>query len=186
MGKKTTSVSCTALIPHGNILHSLMREQNSFLDSLCKTEIFFRFMPLCLFFKEDFLEAVRILQEGGAAAKTPLIIKKPARFCNIIMYPVEHEFGITEIFPDFLIKGESLCAVRGGIVTAFSPQRTKEMTPLPAMEFSERAVTVFQLCQIDFAVSDSFAWSWNIVKTKWFKIKKSTYPALKGRGMLFS
>ena len=156
-----------ALIPHGNILNLLMREQNAIVNS-AGGDFFFRFMPLCLFLQEDFAAASAILRE----ARGQLLIQKPALDNSVIAYPVTHEFGITEVFPDFLVKADSLGAARAGIVTAFSHAPAKEPLILPPLDWQERTVNVFRLCALEFFAHGQNAWSWNIVKTKWFKMKK--------------
>jgi hypothetical protein len=163
----TTLGERAAIIPHGNILSPLMREQNTIVNS-AGGDFFFRFMPLCLFLKEDFAAALEILQK----ARGCLVIQKPVLYNSIIAYPVTHEFGITEVFPDFLIKDDLLCAARAGIVTAFSPASAKEPQIFPPLDCKERAVSVFRLCAIEFFSHGETAWSWNIIKTKWFKMKK--------------
>jgi hypothetical protein len=144
-----------------------MREQNAIINS-SGGDFFFRFMPLCLFLKEDFAATLKILQE----ARGRLIIQKPALYNSTITYPVKHEFGITEVFPDFLIKDDPLYAARAGIVTAFAPAPAKDPPVLPPLDWQERAVSVFRLCAIEFFAHGENAWSWNIIKTKWFKLKK--------------
>jgi hypothetical protein len=174
---ETRQFVCAALIPHGNILSDLLREQNTLLREFCAAKsgaTLVRFMPFCLFLRENFETAARIL-DAGKQKNAPIAIMPPVFARGVMVYPVKLDIDLTPVIPPFLercLQDAPREKNECGFITAFtpaSPDGGEVLHFAPAAQYAERPMTVFKLCQIEFRAAGSCAWEWNIFQTKWIK-----------------
>ncbi|GMO55178.1 MAG: hypothetical protein Pg6C_20930 [Treponemataceae bacterium] len=173
---------CTALIPHGNIISRLLYEQNALVRYFSTVERragFTRFMPLCLFTRENFETAARICAGGKRENAAPSVIMPPVFAHGMIVYPVKLGVNLTPVMPPFFerclpddlsARGKNIC----GIITVFAsvPSTARAVDFSRIMQSPEQRITVFKLCQIDFRAAGSRIWEWKINQTKWIKLGK--------------
>jgi hypothetical protein len=174
----------TALVPHGNIISVLLHEQNAILCRLSAFEtraVFQRFMPLCLFLREDFETAAGVLAARKRKSAAPVVIMPPALARNMIVYPAQLDAGLTPVIPPFLercLPRDSMPREKNecGFVTAFAPFSpvscgSGAIYPAPIIQCAERAITVCKLCRIEFIFNGLCAWEWRTGSAKWIKFK---------------
>jgi hypothetical protein len=167
-------ITYTALIPHGNVLSILLREQDDVLRSVyAKTgACFFRMMPLALFLTEPFEKALANARQNAVYTILPAV-----HVNNLVVYPMPSTQKKLCV-PECLCIGKTNTAIKppNGIITAFTANQSAHDASIThdtqqALLSGQHAlrVNVYKLCAINFSYDDKNNWQWSITKTQWIK-----------------